>query len=216
MYQLLLWANILCVWTSRTATSPPKPSWQRAQTIPINMLRWVPQAGSSTLALVAVALASEVFAQHCDARLANGVYWYNCDKQSFGFAASSRISLNSADTSSEQCERRLSWHLDQTSGGYRVGCTTNLNSDSSYYKQILILSGESSYLAELARSAFYRPIHNMKTLLLPFSPLPWLTHLSQSHSIRFLNHSPCLKKSLLFFNPHLSSCRSFICRVHCM
>jgi hypothetical protein len=100
------------------------------------------QAGSSTLALVAIARASEVFAQHCDARLANGVYWYNCVGQSFGFAATSSINLNSADTTSDQCEYRLSWHVDQGIGGYRVGCLTNLNSDSSYYyKQIFVLSG---------------------------------------------------------------------------
>ena len=98
------------------------------------------QAGSSTLDLVAVARASEAFAQHCDARLSNGVYWYNSVGQSFGFAASSSISLNSADTESDQCAYRLSWHVDQSDGGYRAGCTTGLNSASSYYKQIYILS----------------------------------------------------------------------------
>ncbi len=45
-------------------------------------------AGSSTLALMAVARAREAFAQNCDARLANGAYWYNCVGKSFGFAAS--------------------------------------------------------------------------------------------------------------------------------
>ena len=99
------------------------------------------QAGSTTLALVAIARASEVFAQHCDTRLANGVYWYNCVGQSFGFAANPTINLNSADTMSSQCEYRLSWHTDQSSGGYRAGCVINLNSDSSYYKQIFVLSG---------------------------------------------------------------------------
>ena len=95
------------------------------------------QAGSSTLALVAVARASEAFSQHCDARLANGAYWYNCDGRSFGFAPSSSISLSSADTLSDQCAYRLSWHLG--SGGWRAGCRTDLNSDTNYYKQIYIL-----------------------------------------------------------------------------
>jgi hypothetical protein len=101
----------------------------------------VKQAGSSTLTLMAVARASEAFAQHCDARLANGAYWYNCVGQSFGFAASASISLGSADTASDQCEYRLSWHVDSSSGGWRAGCATGLNSDSSYYKQIYVLSG---------------------------------------------------------------------------
>jgi hypothetical protein len=99
------------------------------------------QAGSSTLALVAVARASEAFSQHCDARSANGAYWYNCAGKSFGFAPTSSVSLGSADTASDQCASRLSWHMDGSSGGYRAGCTTDLNSASSYYKQIYILSG---------------------------------------------------------------------------
>ena len=97
------------------------------------------QAGSNTLALVAVARAGDAFAQHCDARLANGAYWYNCVGKSFGFAASASISLNSADDSSAQCSYRLSWNVDQNYGGYRAGCTTGLSS-SSYYKQIYVLS----------------------------------------------------------------------------
>lgn len=99
------------------------------------------QAGSTTLALVAIARASDVFAQHCDARLANGVYWYNCVGQSFGFAASPSIDLNSADIMSGQCESRLSWHTDQSAGGYRAGCIISLNYDSNYYKQIFVLWG---------------------------------------------------------------------------
>ena len=101
------------------------------------------QAGSSVLDLVAVARASEVFAQHCDARLANGAYWYNCEGRSFGFAASSSISLNGgpgADSESDQCEYRLSWAVNNGFGGWRAGCSTELYYSSSYYKQIYILS----------------------------------------------------------------------------
>ena len=97
------------------------------------------QAGSSTLALMAVARASEAFAQNCDARLANGVYWYNCVGRSFGFAASASISLSNADTASGQCEYRLSWQVDNGNGGWRAGCATGLY-DSTYYKQIYVLS----------------------------------------------------------------------------
>ena len=112
------------------------------------------QAGSSTLAVVAVARASEAFAQHCDARLANGAYWYNCvnsGQLSFGFAPSWSISLANPDGSSEQCEYRLSWLLDYW-GGWRVGCTTNLESDSSYYKQIYILTGEDHPPTDLVQA----------------------------------------------------------------
>ncbi len=100
------------------------------------------QAGSSMLDLVAVARASEVFAQHCDARLANGAYWYNCEGRSFGFAASSSISLNyGPDAGSDYgCSNRLSWLVDNSEGGWRAGCSTQLYDSSSYYKQIYILS----------------------------------------------------------------------------
>ncbi len=99
-------------------------------------------AGSDTLALVAIARASDVFAQHCDARLANGAYWYNCvvaGKQSFGFAPSSSINLGDADTIPDQCDYRLSWHTYGSYGGWRAGCTTFLDSSTSYYKQIYVL-----------------------------------------------------------------------------
>jgi hypothetical protein len=99
-------------------------------------------AGSSTLALMAVARAGDAFAQHCNARFSNGAYWYNCIGKSFGYAASPSIILNSADTSSDLCAYRLSWHVDQNVGGYRAGCTTGLNDNQRYYKQIYILSGD--------------------------------------------------------------------------
>ena len=106
------------------------------------------QEGSSTLALMAVARASEVFAQRCGGRLANGAYWYNCVGKSFGFAASS-INLNTfywlmTDMSSEQCEYRLSWLVDRRMGGFRAGCITHLfysYLSDRYYKQIYILPG---------------------------------------------------------------------------
>jgi hypothetical protein len=118
----------------------------------------VKQAGSSTLDVVAVARASEVFAQHCDARLANGAYWYNCVGQSFGFAASSSISLrfSVADITSDQCEYRLSWPVDNGFGGWRAGCSTELYYSSSYYKQIYILSGGNRDF-RLERSSARRP-----------------------------------------------------------
>jgi hypothetical protein len=120
----------------------------------------VKQAGSSTLDLVAVARASDVFAQHCDARLANGAYWYNCVGRSFGFAASSNIRLSSgsfvADITSDQCEYRLSWPVDYGFGGWRAGCSTELYYSSSYYKQIYILSGGKRDLP-LERSSARRP-----------------------------------------------------------
>ena len=50
----------------------------------------------------------------------NGVYWYNVDSQSIGFAPQSKIALDSADTVDDEGEKRLSWHTEGSTG-YRAG-----------------------------------------------------------------------------------------------
>ena len=48
----------------------------------------------------------------------NGVYWYNVDSKSIGFAPQSKIGLSSADDLDDEGEKRLSWHWGR---GYRAG-----------------------------------------------------------------------------------------------
>jgi hypothetical protein len=64
----------------------------------------------------------------------NGVFWYLTSSKSFGFADSATIVQSTADT--QAGTMRLSWHLDQMDGGYRVGSTVGLNSNTVYYKAI--------------------------------------------------------------------------------
>jgi len=64
----------------------------------------------------------------------NGVYWYNYQGKSFGFSDSKAIQLSSADVRSGS--GRLSWHMDQNAGGYRIGDTKGLNGHSGYRKQL--------------------------------------------------------------------------------
>ncbi|EKX50546.1 hypothetical protein GUITHDRAFT_103774 [Guillardia theta CCMP2712] len=69
-------------------------------------------------------------------------YWVN--QWSMGFAPSSQIQLMSADVwhsnynpsdpASSDCKYRLSWHWNY--GGWRVGCTTGLNFDEQWRKQM--------------------------------------------------------------------------------
>ena len=70
----------------------------------------------------------------------NGVWWYRTPGESFGFAGSSHISQNSADTVSGA--HRLSWHLGGSSG-YRAGDSKSLSS-SSWQKQIYSCGGVSA------------------------------------------------------------------------
>ena len=56
----------------------------------------------------------------------SGVWWYYTPGQSFGFSPTNIISQTSADSHSEGAEYRLSWHLDQNVGGWRLGSLIGL------------------------------------------------------------------------------------------
>jgi hypothetical protein len=51
----------------------------------------------------------------------DAAYWYFTDNKSFGFAPSSSIYQNIADTFDTGSNKRLSWHLDKINGGWRLG-----------------------------------------------------------------------------------------------
>lgn len=68
----------------------------------------------------------------------NGVFWYTVNGKSSGFADNSNVHLNSADVSDVNgCSSRLSWHLGQSFGGYRAGCTKGLNDNGSWRKIVM-------------------------------------------------------------------------------
>ena len=85
------------------------------------------------------------------AHFANGAYWYNVDRLSFGFSDQESIYLNEADVTCTpyfdgcdncdacQCENKLSWHLTGGSGGWRAGCTLWLNDDATWRKVVYLL-----------------------------------------------------------------------------
>jgi hypothetical protein len=98
------------------------------------------QGDASTLSVVAGTYSSELTQTSSSSTAAgpqNGAYWYYIPGQSFGFAGTSQILLNSADTMAiyEDCQDRLSWHLDGA-GGWNAGCNTYLNSDTIWRKLI--------------------------------------------------------------------------------
>ena len=69
------------------------------------------------------------------------VYWYNYPTQSFGFAGSSIIDLNTADLADSSTNyddnTRLSWFLDQSMwGGYRAG-TNILGYTNSVWRKVI-------------------------------------------------------------------------------
>jgi len=70
----------------------------------------------------------------------NGVFWYWVPSYSVGFAESSSISENQADTNG--ASKRMSWHLIQPYGGWRCGNTKGLNSDGTWQKMVMWKSPE--------------------------------------------------------------------------
>jgi hypothetical protein len=64
------------------------------------------------------------------------VYWYLVEGMSFGFSDSPDIVLNDADSSLGP--HKLSWHINGTIGGYRVGDFKALINNDIWHKIILI------------------------------------------------------------------------------
>jgi hypothetical protein len=71
-------------------------------------------------------------------------YWYFTENQSFGFSPSSNINQNQADDFDLSSNERLSWHLDQGIGGWRLGSKVSLNADGTSFKKVFI---NGKYLA---------------------------------------------------------------------
>ena len=98
------------------------------------------KVGASSPMLCAAASKADVLRKTSSTSSAsgpyNGVYWYNYGGKSFGFSDSRSIRLGSADTNSGS--GRLSWHIDQSQGGYRIGNAKSLY-NINYRKQLYYL-----------------------------------------------------------------------------
>ena len=96
---------------------------------------------SSSFTVGAGGIAGNVFAttnSYSSAKLSDGVYWYNVDGKSFGFAPASQINLADADTYDIDSELRVSWHMNGN-GGWRAGSSNSLTNDDTFRKIVYIL-----------------------------------------------------------------------------
>ena len=71
-------------------------------------------------------------------KMYGAAYWYFTDLKSFDFSPTSTITQNIADNYDKASNLRVSWHLDEKSGGWRLGDLVELNDNSMYYKKIYI------------------------------------------------------------------------------
>ena len=66
--------------------------------------------------------------------LESNAYWYRTALKSFGFSPNRNITQNIADQFDVKSNLRLSWHLDELHGGWRLGNITLLNDNNQYLK----------------------------------------------------------------------------------
>ncbi len=69
--------------------------------------------------------------------LNNGAYWYMTDTFSFGFSPSNIIIQSNCDYYDNTDNKRLCWHLQGYSGGWRLGKLVSIYT-SDYHKIILL------------------------------------------------------------------------------
>ena len=129
--------------------------------------------GSSTIILAAAAPTSAVFTETVlnTPQLINGTYWYNTPSNSIGFAPTATISQNTADQVDTSSVLRLSWHLNNIEGGWRLGSLTELNSSTAYLKQVWTWNGVSTtpapapvYVRQTSNLTFAQSLYASDTL----------------------------------------------------
>ena len=129
--------------------------------------------GSSTIILAAAAPTSAVFTETVlnTPQLINGTYWYNTPSKSIGFAPTATISQNTADQVDTSSVLRLSWHLNNIQGGWRLGSLTELNSSTAYLKQVWTWNGVSTtpapapvYVRQTSNLTFAQSLYASDTL----------------------------------------------------
>lgn len=105
---------------------------------------------ASTYTLIGAGERASVFKETANnvTTLNNGLYWYYNPSKSMGFADTSVITQNSADTTDMPGLSRMSWHTGycgagKICGGWRAGSNLWLNSSTTYIRAIYQSSGST-------------------------------------------------------------------------
>ena len=106
--------------------------------------------GSSNILLAAAAPTTQVFTETVlnTPQLLNGAYWYNTPDQSIGFAPTATINQLQADAYDYSDPLRLSWHIMNSGGGWRLG---EINANNAAYDYIQLNNGDggAAYLKQV-------------------------------------------------------------------
>jgi hypothetical protein len=123
--------------------------------------------GSSNILLAAAAPTAQVFTETVGntPQLLNGAYWYNTQFTSIGFAPTATITQTNADSRDPLDPLRLSWHLDNEIGGWRIGAIINLNGSTAYLKQVWTWNGVSTTnVRQTSNLSFAQSLYGSDTL----------------------------------------------------
>ena len=135
--------SLLNGWTEHyTATYNTALSRDGSEMIPPDDATWVAVGAvdnnTDEIILVAFGQADVVFQEtnNNQTNLEHGAYWYRQPGSSMGFAPNASISLGNADTTDYESTERLSLHtLGGSSGGWRAGSRTGIDSSSDVSTQ---------------------------------------------------------------------------------
>ena len=145
--------------------------------------------GSNVLTTVAAAPTAQVFTETVinTPQLLNGTYWYYTPENSIGYSPTNVISQSPADTTGcngsispltsacASAPSRLSWHLNGSFGGYRLGNAGWLNDNGGggnlYLKQVWSWDGISVapapapvYVRQTSNLTFAQSLYGSDTL----------------------------------------------------
>eukprot|EP00937_MAST-01D_sp_MAST-1D-sp2_P006055 g6055.t1 len=98
------------------------------------------QRDAQNFALCAFGQPREVFGvteSQDRAREHHGTYWYNLPEHSFGFAPDETIRLSSADTHHRGDNDRLSWHNEESDGGWRAGSLNEMDDNLDGWRKCI-------------------------------------------------------------------------------
>ena len=130
--------------------------------------------GSSTLPILSAAPTAQVFTQTVinTPQLINGTYWYNTPNQSIGFAPTGTLNQFQGDIQDLSDPLRLSWHLLDFNGGWRLGEINilnngvDMNSSTAYLKQVWTWSPAPApvYVRQNSNLTFAQSLYASDTL----------------------------------------------------
>lgn len=99
-------------------------------------------------------------------------YWYCVPGKAFGFAApgfGAPVLLSPGDFATDNASKRLSWHLDGVTGGFRCGSLLPLNNFGALRKYVYVYGLKPPTTASDAAEGFDQPVRRLGRVVMRLS-----------------------------------------------